>query len=392
VCATEAPLEPLNGIRLQLRELCRHLAAAHEVFVLAYGWPDQRGEPPAGVELRLLEPPAPGAAGRAVDRVLSVVRREPVDVVRLGGPMSRAVAALLSERRFDVAHVTLGELAELSGELRGLPAVIVPLDAWNLNAAAAAATASGVRRHWLRLQRRIVSRFVSHAYRPFARVVLVSEHDARETLRLDPSLRTAVIPNGVDAARFQPVDDVTRDRSLLLFTGALRFPPNADTARLLASGILPRVRARLPRATLAIVGRDPGPDIRALADLPGVQVIADAPDLRPWLARAGVYACPMTSGTGIKNKLLEAMACGAPVVATPLACQGLGVQDGRELLIAEDDGAFAAALLSVLSDAALMEQLGSAARRYVLEHHDWRTVARAFEAVYTEAIVEAGPR
>ena len=79
--------------------------------------------------------------------------------------------------------------------------------------------------------------------------------------------------------------------------------------------------------------------------------IADVPDLRPYLWGAAVYACPMESGTGIKNKLLEAMAAGAPAVATPLACQGMSVRDGVQLRIADSDEAFAAALVDVLRDA-----------------------------------------
>ena len=97
------------------------------------------------------------------------------------------------------------------------------------------------------------------------------------------------------------------------------------------------------------MGRSPGPRLRAL---PGVRVVADVPDLRPYLWGAAVYACPMESGTGIKNKLLEAMAAGAPAVATPLACQGLAVRDGEQLRIADTDADFAAALVAVLRDPA----------------------------------------
>jgi glycosyltransferase involved in cell wall biosynthesis len=134
----------------------------------------------------------------------------------------------------------------------------------------------------------------------------------------------------------------------VLFTGALEAPANEQAALRLVRRILPRLRARLPDAGVDLVGRAPGPAVRALAAEPGVRVVADVPDLRPWLWAAPVYACPMVSGTGIKNKLLEAMAAGAPAVASPLACQGLAVRDGEQLRVAGDDDAFAAALAELL--------------------------------------------
>jgi glycosyltransferase involved in cell wall biosynthesis len=132
------------------------------------------------------------------------------------------------------------------------------------------------------------------------------------------------------------------------------------------------------------VGRAPGPAVRALASVPGVAVAADVPDLRPWLWAAPAYACPMSSGTGIKNKLLEAMAAGAPAVASPLACQGLEVRDGEQLRVAGDDDAFAAALAELLETPALGARLAAGGRAYVRDRHDWDAVARAYQSLYEE--------
>jgi glycosyltransferase involved in cell wall biosynthesis len=305
--------------------------------------------------------------------------REPVEARRLAAPFQRHLPALLANREFDVAHVMLGSLALIAPALCDLPAVIAPLDAWHLNARAEANAAAGPERLWRLAQERAVQRFQAHAYRPFARVVVVTDEDAREVSRLDPSLHTVAIPNGVDAAHFAPPPDGARRG--ILFTGALDSPANEQAALHLAERVLPLVRRTLPDAELTLVGRTPTPRLRAL---PGARVIASVPDLRPYLWGAAVYACPMMSGTGIKNKLLEAMAAGAPAVATPLACQGIAVRDGEHLLLANTDEAFAEALVALLTDPARATALADAARAHVRAHHGWDAVAAAYHAVYAQ--------
>jgi glycosyltransferase involved in cell wall biosynthesis len=309
--------------------------------------------------------PDPGPLRAWALRGAALALREPVDARRLSAPFLQALPGL---GHFDVAHVMLGSLAGVAPAL-DMPAVIAPLDAWHLNVRAEAERASGAERLWRRAQERAVRRWQSTAYRPFARVIVVTDEDARE---LDPSLPVTVIPNGVDVARFAPQDG---ERSGVLFTGALDTPANEAAAIRLAERIMPRV----PGAELTLVGRSPSPRVLALGG-----VVPDVPDIRPWLWGAAAYACPMDSGTGIKNKLLEAMAAGVPAVATPLACQGLEVRDGHHLLIAENDEAFAAALLSTLNHPEAAARRADAARAYVRARHDWDAVAAAYHAVYEQ--------
>jgi glycosyltransferase involved in cell wall biosynthesis len=373
LCASEAPRAPLNGSRLVLHELLTRLAKRAELTVLALRRPDQDGPAPTGFELVELALADPSPARAWALRGAALALREPVEARRLGAPFERALPRLLETRHFDAAHVMLGSLARIP--LDRVPAVIAPLDAWHLNVRAEADRAHGAERLWRRQQERAVRRWEATAYRPFKRVVLVTDEDAREVARLDPSLHVTTIPNGVDAALFAPPPGA--ERSGIVFTGALDAPSNAAAATRLVQRIMPLVRRELPDAALTIVGRSPGPEVRALGG-----VVADVPDLRPYLWGAAVYACPMESGTGIKNKLLEAMAAAAPAVATPLACQGI---DASHALVADSDADFAAGLVALLRDRARGASLAQGAREYVRAHHDWDAVASAYLALY-EAI------
>jgi len=386
ICSLEAPLPPTNGLRLMLKALLSELRKEHDVRVLAFRSPDQTvpNEDPA---VRLISRRPAGPIGRTVSLVRAMVTRRPLGVQAIAARLRRPLQEELADFRPDVVHVTTQELALTSELLGETPSVLAALDAWHLNVAAGIRVSSGLRRFFLRRQLGWVRRFEGSVFRRFARVVVVSEQDRQALLALDRSMRVVVIPNGVDVERFAPAaaNEEAVDLARILFTGVMRYPPNVAAAEYLARDIMPLVRARAPQAHLAIVGRDPSPSVRALSGLDGVDVIGEVPELRQWLTGSRVYACPMVSGTGIKNKLLEAMACGVPCVATPLAVRGLTAQAGRDLLVATDAEKFASHVVAVLTDDRLAAQLGAAGRDYVTANHDWAAVARDYVTAYMEA-------
>jgi glycosyltransferase involved in cell wall biosynthesis len=376
-------------MRLQVDHIARELGRRHEVCVVGFRWPEQQEQELPFVDVQAVEAPSEALAARAGAFARGSVRGEPAAVVLFTAGIREKLAQVLAERTFDVAHVAVGVMAGTRPLLGSLPAIVTG-EAWHLNMAASRALDPPWLRPFRRLEERRVRRFQARAFAGFARVVMVTEQDAALVRELDASLTPAVIPNGVDPVNFVPLDDRDGEPGHLVFTGALGYPPNVAAARLLAEEILPRVRAAVPHARLSIVGRAPGAEVWRLARLEGVQVVADVPDIRPWLWRGQVYVCPMVNGTGIKNKLLEALACGRPAVATSLACQGMHVHSDQQLLIAEGKQELAAAVVRLLGDANVRSRLGAAARAYVLEYHSWASVAAAYEQVYQEA-VSAGP-
>lgn len=143
---------------------------------------------------------------------------------------------------------------------------------------------------------------------------------------------------------------VPRSAGEVMFVAALDYRPNVDAALWLAREIWPLVRRLVPAATLHVVGRNPVPEVRqAIADCGG-ELHADVADVRPWYWRAAVAVSPVRLGSGMRNKILHAMACGAPVVTTSASAEGIGGREGIELLHADDPASFAAAIQAVLTD------------------------------------------
>ena len=305
-------MPPMNGFRLQLTELCTGLAQRHEVSVLAYGAEAERRDAPAGVELLTLAPPEGGRAARGAATLRALLGRRPRRVGIVTRPMVEALESLLANRDFDLVQVSGPQLAGVSPALGERPSVLAVLDAWHLNVGAEARMAPALKRPLYRLEERNVRRFSATAFRPFRRVVVVSESDAEALVDLDPGLAVAVVPNGVDTEELAPNPEVPAEEGLVVFTGAMHWAPNVEAAHFLVRRVLPLLRERRPGARLAIVGRNPRPDVAELAAIENVEVTGGVPDIRPWLWRAQAFACPMVSGTGIKNKLLEASPAAPP--------------------------------------------------------------------------------
>jgi glycosyltransferase involved in cell wall biosynthesis len=158
------------------------------------------------------------------------------------------------------------------------------------------------------------------------------------------------------------------------------YRPNVDGVCRFASDVLPAIRARHADARFAIVGRSPTAAVRRLAALPGVIVTGEVADVRPWLAAAAVVVVPLAIARGIQNKLLEAMAMGRPVVASPAGFAGIDARPGRDLLVA-DSADQAEAIIGLLGDASRAAAIGQAARTQIVARYAWDAVLAPLPAL-----------
>jgi glycosyltransferase involved in cell wall biosynthesis len=207
---------------------------------------------------------------------------------------------------------------------------------------------------------------------------------AAERAALPAAGDVRVVPNGVDPAAF-PYREDARPPARLVFGGNLGYFPNVDAAGWLARDVLPRVRAAVPEAELRLAGARPARAVRALAAVPHVSLAADVPAMAPELAAATVAVVALRAGSGLQNKVLEAMAVGTPVVATPRAAAGLEVRSGEHLLLAEGAEELAAAAVVLLRDPGRARALARAARALVETRYRWEDSAALVEAAWVAA-------
>jgi glycosyltransferase involved in cell wall biosynthesis len=198
-----------------------------------------------------------------------------------------------------------------------------------------------------------------------------------------------VISPGIELPE-RPSDPVGGHPPSVLFLGSFVHPPNVEAATRLARAVMPAVRARVPAAVLELVGDAPPAEVRALAG-DGVVVTGRVPDVRPYLDRAAVVAAPLRLGGGMRVKVLESLAAGKALVATPRALSGLDVVPGTHALVGETDAQLSEAIADLLEDPERRRRVGVAAREWAGEHLAWQRAAAAYDDLYRSLLAESAP-
>lgn len=243
-----------------------------------------------------------------------------------------------------------------------------------------------LKRWYLKRQWRKFHRFERRIFRHATRVVTVSQEDAAIVRQELGVPHTAVVENGIDKAYFSAATPA-RQPQTILFLGSLDWRPNLDAVNLLLDQIFPKIRQSEPAAQLCIVGRNPPPSlVNRTRAMPNVQLLADVPDVRPYLAQAGVMAVPLRIGGGSRLKILEALACGLPVVSTTVGAEGLCLVPGRHLFIADTVQEMADAMLHCLRNPAHAQAIAQQGRQFVHDCYDWDILADHLDRIWHECV------
>jgi sugar transferase (PEP-CTERM/EpsH1 system associated) len=390
-------LLPLDkGGKLRTWHLMRHLARRHEITILSYVDPETPPEHLAGMSevCRTLvtvsrEDVPKGSARFVLDAAAHLVRRLPYAIGKYrSAKYRRRLEHLLATGSFDLVVCDFLMPAANVPPRLPCPAVLfthnVEAEIWRRHAETARSLA---RRALLTTQWQRMLRFEREAVRRFDLVLAVSETDRRTLVRLYGPLSQPVwvVPTGVDAGYFAGVTGPARPRHLV-FTGSMDWLPNEDGMLYFVRDVLPRIRREEPSATLSIVGRSPTPAVVRLGTEYGVEVTGRVDDVRPHMAAAAIYVVPLRIGGGTRLKIFEAMAMGKPVVSTAVGAEGLPVEPGTHVLVADTADAFAAAVVTLFRDDEARTRIGDAGRRLVTERYDWSSVFGHLEQALEAAV------
>jgi len=308
-------------------------------------------------------------------------------------PMKRALKHLLSVNDFDIIQVESIHLMSYLTIIREARKKSLVVCDWHnieseLMRRYSEREPSRLRRAYARRTARLMSEFEKRALREFDAHVVVSHRDGERLQDLNPDARIFVIENGVDTAFYSDLrtGDESRARRIV-FVGSMDYHANIDGVVDFAHQIWPRLRDRQPELVFTIVGKDPAPEVRELAQIAGIEVTGSVDDVRPFYREAFAAVVPLKVGGGSRLKILEAMAAGVPVVSTTLGAEGLDVQHDENILIADTKDQLVEAIISLVENEALRNDLSVAGRALVSRRYDWSSLGAALFRAYEELLV-----
>lgn len=382
---------PRSGGPRRVHGLMAELARTHDVSVLAFTTPGEDATEGIAAtraycrEVVTVENDRYGLASRAKRALQLRSLASPWSFERLihhRPAYQAALDRLLARERFDAITVEFAQMASYR-----LPRDVTSvLDEHNIEYDILRRTATVERaldrRVYNRLNALKLAREERAAWRRFNGCALTSPRDEALLRREGGKLPTAVVPNGVDTDYFRPTGE-TPESATILFFGAINYYPNTEGLLFFLDEVWPQLKRARPDARLLIVGQLPPEAIQQRA-APDVIVTGAVADVRPYLARATVSIAPLRIGGGTRLKIVEAMAMGKAIVSTTLGAEGLDVQHGRDLLLADTAEEFAGQVCRALDDTSLAQRLGTAARRLAEDRYSWRASVARLERFYGE--------
>jgi sugar transferase (PEP-CTERM/EpsH1 system associated) len=241
-----------------------------------------------------------------------------------------------------------------------------------------------IKKAYLYNQWQKMRRFEQQMCRDFDCVIGVSAED-REQMKRDYGAQTVFdVPTGVDTDYFQP-RGVQPSAHSIVFTGSMDWLPNEDAIKYFMREIMPLIKEKVPDAALTVVGRNPPPALIELSkEDPSLIITGRVEDVRPYIEESAAYVVPLRIGGGTRLKIFEAMAMERAVVSTTIGAEGLPVNNGIDLLVADEPAAFANAVITLLTNSSYARQLGQRAASIVRQNHGWRQVTESFVSICTK--------
>jgi sugar transferase (PEP-CTERM/EpsH1 system associated) len=383
------PFPPRRGGKIRPFNMIRHLTGAgHQVTVASLARSAQEAEDGRGIAAHCAhyEMAEVSEMAQMARMIVRLPTQTPSSMGYFYSPtLQRRIRGLLARGCFDLVFVHCSSVAQYVASVRGIPKI---LDFGDMDS-----------QKWLeyahykpfplsagyRLEGKKLEREERRLARRFDMCTATTRAEWETLEGYETGTATAWFPNGVDSGYFSPAEE-PYDPDTISFVGRMDYYPNEQCMLDFCANVFPRLRLRRPNLRLSIVGADPVPSVRKLAELPGITVTGSVPDVRPYVRRSAAMVAPLNIARGTQNKILEAMAMGVPVVTSSAAAGGVDAVQQEHFLVAGDYAEQCAALLRVLEDAQERRRLALAGRARVLSHHAWPASMRRLDNIIERTV------
>lgn len=382
----------VSGHMIVHQRITRLVQRGHQVGLAVFSHDDDSNHIPflrnKLIELETIPAPQPKLGRRLLDYCVSPVPSRFAN--GYSSAMFKCVGDMVERTRYDVVVAEFGEMGQYLNMNPHLPAVrkVISVHQCYTIAGQKALDLLGFSpravREWFAL--RGLQRYEFDMYRSADRILVLTAEERFGVLNNAPDLRVTVIPSGVDTDYFKPADPAMKERAIV-FTGNYTDEPNRDAVMWFSHFVWPRLKAKYPDLTFYVVGPGPKPDMLELAKKdPRIIVTGEVDSILPYLARARIFVCPNRLGSGMRGKILQAMASGVPVVSTTLGAEGISVQQGENGFLADKPRIMAQAINLLLSDPLLQSNVAKRAREMVVERFSWDRGIDLLETVLREVV------
>ncbi len=296
----------------------------------------------------------------------------------------QAIKEAVSTHPYDVVHTQLVRTYPYFEELKELPNVLDFVDSISLNLSRRIAFKKSITNPLIKHEARTIHLMERQAMECFDGSIFISNVDRNYVG--DEAQHVATISNGVDLHYFSYQKKLSEQNNLI-FVGNMSYEPNRQGVKYFIENIYPHIMRKTKDFTFYVVGRDPTPDLIQLCrDKPNITVTGEVDDIRDYLAKAKLFVCPLKTGAGVQNKVLEAMSAGIPVLTTSIVNDPIGAVESESVVVRNQDQEFADAAVDLLSDQNKLEDLRQSARSFVEENYEWDRLNQKLEQFYRETM------
>ncbi len=400
IVTTKSPYPLFEGRALRTYNLIKQAALHHEIHLLSFV---QTPEDLEGIEhmrsiCKVVEYEKlyfDGAKTQILqDAICELFSRAPLPVVKYRTAGMRAkMRKLMQTHQYDLVHLDMLHLADYMDLCGNTPVALIEHNVEHVILDRRADNETRpLHRAYLRYQAAKLKSYEGRACQRAQHVVAVSELDAQQLRDLGPGARVTSVPNGVDTEYFR-TSQTPRKPTSLVFVGGFTWFPNLDAITYFCEDILPKLLKTIPDIQLTVIGKQPDtPVAQEIAKHPNVTLAGLVEDIRPDVDAAAAYIVPLRIGGGTRLKILDALSMSKAIISTSVGCEGLDVEDGKTIVIADTPDAFVQAIVKVLADPAWADTIGRQGRQLVESRYDWAAVAKTLMAVYADTAQRQAPR